>query len=503
MIKLNRRDIALSLLLILVALLVRFVLLDKIPSGLHGDEAWGGIWARQIISHYDLPIFTGDALGNVTGPSYIIALFFHLFGESVFTLRLPIAFMGALSIPLFYLFLRLFFRRFSSFVTSCALCFSLMHIHYSRTAFFLITTLVFQISSLIFLFLGTRRKNYWHIGFAAIFAGLGMYTYNSFVLYPATVALFLALRVFASRFNKFSIYAFLLFIFVFILTGSGLFKLIYEKPDFYLGHFKTYSIANYKPIRDETDNLKKLSGIAANGLTKVSTFFVGRQLDFADGYGKYRSFNIAYLVFFALGLFVVIKKRNEEFLFVVGSLFLIILSSFLTIEGTYRRIILTLPYLYFLMAAFISLAFQKSKNRFLVISIVSIVIICSAINLYTYFVMFAGDIEAKWVFADDLARTAEFMQKYNPSTEFLFYSSRWSCNYETVRFIAPDITCYDRAHEFGTYSLQKSPHKSTAFVLIGNYMSKIDEIKKMYPQGAEEEVYSSDQSVALIYYLSR
>ncbi len=95
------------------------------------------------------------------------------------------------------------------------------------------------------------------------------------------------------------------------------------------------------------------------------------------------------------------------------------------------------------------------------------------------------------------------MQKYNPSTEFLFYSSRWSCNYETVRFIAPDITCYDRAHEFGTYSLQKSPHKSTAFVLIGNYMSKIDEIKKMYPHGAEEEVYSSEQSVALIYYLSR
>lgn len=190
------RDVTICILLLIAAIIPRVILLDQIPQGIHGDEGLAGIDARRILENGPIPAYIGSALGQPSGPFYSTALFFKIFQDNIFWLRFSMTIFGILTIPLLYIFLRLFFNKLPSFLTSIALCFSLYHIHFSRTAFTPVTPPFFQLIAFIFLVLGIKNKKTILIIPSAIFTGLGLYSYNPFILFPFIIALPLLQNVF-------------------------------------------------------------------------------------------------------------------------------------------------------------------------------------------------------------------------------------------------------------------------------------------------------------------
>lgn len=84
--KLKILPISLILLLLIYLLSVMTVNLSSFP-GLHGDEAWFGLNAREIIHHGTRSL---QGLNTYTGSfySWLIAQTFPLLGIKVFSLRL-------------------------------------------------------------------------------------------------------------------------------------------------------------------------------------------------------------------------------------------------------------------------------------------------------------------------------------------------------------------------------------------------------------------------------
>ena len=146
------------------------------------------------------------------------------------------AIFGALTIMVFYVFLRIFFDKLSSFLAALAFSLSLMHIHYSRTGFLSISASFFQVLSLLFIFYARKYKKITYIIFGAIFTGLGMYSYTPFIIFPPTIILLLIIDIFINKFSHFDIKKLLIFVVVFIAISIPLLNVIILQPNFYFSH---------------------------------------------------------------------------------------------------------------------------------------------------------------------------------------------------------------------------------------------------------------------------
>lgn len=478
--------------MLIVSSIPRLVLLDKIPPGIHGDEGWTGIIAREILSKGSIPAYVTAATGIPSGSIYPIALIFKIFGESIFLLRVASAIAGILTIIAFYVFLRLFFNKKVSLLTTAAFNFSLIHIHYSRIAYNVIYLPFLQLMSVIFFILYRRKNNSLFIILSAIFAGLGFHSYHVFILFPLSLIFSLAVDICHHKFSFQKIKQLCLFILFFILASLPILKVMIFQPDFYFSHVKTYNALNKNVIKNNSNLIGKSKLILKNGFENLSFFIWGGKVDFVDAFGKYYNFNRSYIILFFLGIFLsFIKKRRLDY-FILFSLIFFLTPTFFTFEGTYRRSILTLIYFYYFFAIAVEWTIGKIKNKrlFIVIFLLTIIVVAeSSINLITYSKFFPSDQESKFVYAYDLTE-AGFMinQMADEKTKILFLSSRWSCKYETLRFINHDRTCEDRSKEFGQFDLNVKLQRNVLFVLLNNYVMLIDEIKNKYPGGVEKKI---------------
>lgn len=487
------------LLLFLITAITRLIFLEIIPPGLHGDEAWIGLWARQIIENGYIGVYSGDALGNPIGSAYLTALFFNLFNDSIFFIRFTTVLFSISTVVAFYFFLRIFFDKISSFLTSIAFSLSLMYLHYSRTGFMLTTSLFFQITTLIFIFKGRKEKNFRFILIGGFFAGLGMYTYNTYILFPPLIILLLIFDIILSKFRRIEIKKLIFFILVFLAVSFPLLKIQINEPEFYSQHFKTYSILNKQEVKDEILINQKGKIILKDGVLKLYTFFKGKKLDFADGFGEFYSFNYINLILFMVGLVILFKHSGINKIFLLLSLILFLFSSFLTYDGAYRRIILSLPYLYFFMANAISYLIKKYKH--LIIYLFAFILLSSAYNLQTYFLKFAQSSNAKWVFTYDLQKTIIELKNINNSNkDILLFSDRWSCNYETIKYLYPNLNCQDKSKEFGTFTVKGISSKNI-IVLMGDYIPYFNDFKNAFPRGKEKFIYDNHKIISIIYEL--
>ncbi len=128
----------LPLMLILIATFLRCAYLPTLPPGLNFDEAGSGVIALEIL-HGAPKLWWRIGGGQEPLWPYLIALFIATFGNIPFTLRLPSAFIGILTIAAVYpLALTLFpnwhGRRIALF-TAIGLTLSEWHLHFSRLGF--------------------------------------------------------------------------------------------------------------------------------------------------------------------------------------------------------------------------------------------------------------------------------------------------------------------------------------------------------------------------------
>jgi 4-amino-4-deoxy-L-arabinose transferase-like glycosyltransferase len=503
--KFIKTDFFIIFFLLIISGIPRLISLDAIPPGIHGDEGWTGIIAREIVSKGFVPAYLPAATGIPSGSIYPTALIFKIFGENIFLLRASSAIAGILTIIVFYIFLRLFFNKKVSLLTAIAFNFSLIHIHYSRIAYNVIFVPLIQLMSLIFFILYRKKGRSFFIILSAIFSGLGFHCYHVFILFPFSIILLLIFDICRNRFSISKIKQLFLFVIFFVVVSLPILKVMILQPDFYFSHVKTYNVLNNNIVKNKNDLIDKSKLIFKNGFENLSFFIMGAKIDFVDAFGKYYNFNRSYIILFFLGIFLTFIQKKRIGYFFLFSFILFLTPTFFTFEGTYRRSILTLIYFYYFFAAAIEWLVGKVKNKRQVIIfllLTAVILTESFINSIIYFKFFPYDQESKFVYTYELTETGlKINQMTDEKTEILFLSSRWSCKYETLRFINYDRACEDRSKEFGNFNLNPKSKNNVLFVLLNDYVFLITDIKNNYPGGAEKFIFDNKNNkvVGILY----
>ena len=202
----NRLELAAVVVLTVLAAFVRLYRLAEVPEGLHGDEAWTGLDAMRILKDGWIGPWSGSALGQPSGASYFASLVFGLSDPTLFTLRLSMALLGVATVPISYVLFRIGFGRWVALFAAIALTFSFWHVFYSRVALPVIAMPLATTMASAAILAALRSSTRWSWVLAGALLGLGIYTYTGYVVFPVTIAVFIALVLMLGR-DKLRYYA--------------------------------------------------------------------------------------------------------------------------------------------------------------------------------------------------------------------------------------------------------------------------------------------------------
>ena len=186
--------------IIFIALFLRFYKLDQNPPALYWDEVSLGYNAYAILTtghdeHGEfLPITRFIAFGDYKPPGYIYTIvpFYILFGVTEFAVRTPSALAGVLMVVVtYFLTYELTRNKTTSLIASALLTVSPWSLQLSRAAFEAHLAAIFNLLA-IYCFLLARRKNYWLL-VSALFFIASFYTFNANRIIIPIIAIFLCI----------------------------------------------------------------------------------------------------------------------------------------------------------------------------------------------------------------------------------------------------------------------------------------------------------------------
>lgn len=189
--------------------ILRAVNLDKYPSGLNADEAALGYNAYSLIQ-------TGKDEHGIAWPLvfrsfddykppfyvYVTIPFVKLFGLNIWSVRLPSALAGVISVYLLYLLVKEIFKdkKYLPELSALLLTISPWHIHFSRGAWEVnLSTMLILFG--VYMFLKSLSNKFYFYFFVAAFV-LSLYTYHSARIIAPLIAISLFLNYFKDLFQK-------------------------------------------------------------------------------------------------------------------------------------------------------------------------------------------------------------------------------------------------------------------------------------------------------------
>gem|GEM_PF-447652 len=127
----NRYEVVTVSVLTLIAGLLRFVALGKVPNIISGDEGVLGTLAVQALNG-ELNNMMSTIYGNSSVFLFIMAGVMKLFGINTTTLRFLSALSGTLTVPVIYLLARRLFNARVALIAASIITVSHFHLHFSR-----------------------------------------------------------------------------------------------------------------------------------------------------------------------------------------------------------------------------------------------------------------------------------------------------------------------------------------------------------------------------------
>ncbi len=192
--KLARRG--LFLLILIVGILVRTLQLGALPAGVDQDEAMSAYQAYTTytqgldLNGYHNPVYF-EAWGNGQSAllSYLMIPFIAVFGLTDLAIRLPMAIVGILTLPVFFLLLKRIFDEKTAFIGLFLLAINPWHIMMSRWALDCNLAPAFLLFGLYFFILALEKHPAYYL-LAALMYGLCLYTYAiMWVIVPLSLLL--------------------------------------------------------------------------------------------------------------------------------------------------------------------------------------------------------------------------------------------------------------------------------------------------------------------------
>jgi 4-amino-4-deoxy-L-arabinose transferase-like glycosyltransferase len=485
-------------LILLIASFLRFYQLDKIPPGIHADEADTAYSAYSILStgltqygDFNLLAFTEFNVG--THPpvyTYILMPLTYLFGMNIFVERLPSAIAGVGSVLIFYLFLKNIFKSEKVALTGALLiAINPWAIHMSRQGLLESLSLFFVVSGVtLFLYAKTNKK----FILSAILLGLSLHTYDA----PKVILPFLILGFIIYRWtffikNKKNLTSFILvFLLFFLLMLSVLFN----------GQIRDYesvSILGRPEISRIVDSERYLtnaplwlSGIFHNKITvifstlitnyvkvfSVNWMFLNGDGNLQQAIGNYGQYFLFELPFFFLGIFNIFKTKIRIGCLLLFWMLIAPIPGAITSTGNfpYRAILLLPVPIMFSSYGLVSFWESLKKKSILNFSLKATLVVLSMMfvlgYLYTYFFDYPVYASERWAKQQNGAIKYAITEEKKYSNIYLDGGRDWLMMYGF--FTKKDPKLFQRSYK------DRIDYKGAKFVKIDNfYFGDISEIE--------------------------
>jgi len=421
----------LFLAIILLALIVRIVNIDNVPSGIYPDEANNGTNAFNAQLTNDYKWFYPDNNGREGLYINAMALFFKLFGVSFLTIKLTSIIMGTLTVCGVYLLSRELFisKPRLALIASYLTAVSFWAVNFSRIAFRAIMMLPILTFSFYFLFRGLRTKKWYDFALAGFIFGLGFHTYIAFRVAPALlIVLFVLLLIQRGKviITKYWKHWLIFIVFAFISTLPMLLT-FHTHPEFLNARTGDVSVM----ANSDEHLVQTLSQTFTKSILK---FNVSGDQNWRHGYPPYPTLEFFVGIMFALGFFLSIwifvsytykrffqKIKNRKLVthgFLLAWFFAFLAPEFLTVEGLPHslRSIGVLPVVYIFSAFFINYLLERiekyshAKYSLLYILIFTALFVSGAVNIIKYHVFWAEEQKQAESFNQDLTDIARYLQ---------------------------------------------------------------------------------------------
>jgi 4-amino-4-deoxy-L-arabinose transferase-like glycosyltransferase len=307
----------LAIILVLAGVL-RFYNLDKVPASLNWDEVAAGYNAYTIANwgadEYGIKFpLVFKNFGDDKHPVhiYITAAIVKIFGLSDFTTRSGSALIGVLAVlMIFFLASKIFDSELAGLTSAFFLAVSPYAIHYSRGLWEANFALFFMIAGVFFFYLGLKKKN-WLIPLSFIFFELSFFSYHSAkIVVPPVVLLISLIHLKDLIINK----KILIWSFVIVLLFG---VLVIMEP-------KILGLARVNQTKFSEDVTKKYGGELQTVFHNYKSYFTYSYL-FQTGdqnpRGSVKVIGEFYkidLIFILLGLlFLILRKKWEPLLLII------------------------------------------------------------------------------------------------------------------------------------------------------------------------------------------
>jgi len=188
----HKWELAIIAVLTVAALVPRLANLSSEPTPYSGDEAALAAQGVRVLDGETDNMFMSGLQGHATMQHFAVAAVEKLFGVSVFTGRLLSALAGAITVPLFYLFLRQMFNRTVGLLGATYLVGYHFQLHFSRVGLENIADPLLMVAVLCFAWRASQQGKALDFALTGLVMGLGLYLSPAARVIPLVVAAFFA-----------------------------------------------------------------------------------------------------------------------------------------------------------------------------------------------------------------------------------------------------------------------------------------------------------------------
>ena len=426
--------------------------------------------------------YSDSAIGQPTGPAYLVAAVFAIAGASSTALHVAISMFGIAAVPATYLLARLHFGRSTAIIAATMMAVSYWQVFYSRSGFMvasfpLATALA---AAGVLTALRSERPWVWPLGGGLV--GLGIYSYNAYLGFVVVVLAFIGLVALIAR-DRLLLPRLVLMAVGAIIAAYPMIQFAQTNTFTYLQHPRFAAITNDLEFQQSSmgEKVRQLAGRLRTALLLPLTY---SKVDYGDGFGYRGALDGVTALFAYAGLVVAVRRWRSPPHLLAALAFVLGLCAIVPFTDGEMRLILGVGPFAFVLAALALDAVARQlgpARRHALVGVVGVIVV---MNVTIYFTDIVEQDNLPWIYASDLVAALDTSHAEDPGLVY-FYSPRWEFDYATRQFLYPDTEGVDRSREHGTFGTEKTVEGTATYVLFPPYTDEIAAIRRALPNGVE------------------
>lgn len=405
-----RKEKIVLIFILFLALFLRLYKLNEIPPGLYPDVAIYANDALDSLEKKEFKVFYPENNGREGFWMWILALFFKIFGISIFNIKLASALCGFFTvIGIYFLTKELFKNEKIALFSSFFLSISFWHINLSRIGFRVITYPLLLVFSYYFLIKALKNLKFFDFVIAGSLFGLSFYTYTSVRMQVFVLPILFFSYFYFHRAKKRFLFGFFLFLITVFFVALPLGIYFLNNPQYFISRMAPISVFVGE---------KKLTNLFHSLILHLGMFNFYGDPNLRHNLPRRPYLSPLESIFFFGGFFIsfffILKKKEywRESLFLISLWLISLLPGILTKEGIphgLRAFGAVIPGTIFSSLG-IYFCEEKIKNQkfskiFLSLVILSLILI----SYYRYFFLWAKHPDLKAAFSQDFVEMGNYL----------------------------------------------------------------------------------------------